>query len=715
MSGQIFQGNHLIAETNDAPLGFEQGGIEVTQAQYDQLVEDDNVAEDTNYYITDTKVIMRNNEKYGDSINDSVSSFSTTYSSKKIDNQLEATNDIMNEVLENEQPAYNLMDYAEIYANGFGAPGSLANFKDFCAVIVPVEPGKTYYLNAVVQALTLHYLDSSKALVVTSSAQGSSITVPSNQSIAYLSIPMNGNNIASMVISDAPISTNGNLGPIYYGYCGVDEQELRYHSKEGFWRWSDKQSIRIPLQSFYSDEEAQAVNPSYNTNTYYNGALNPTNAAAWWKYFITKSNKVGFGWKGGLHANYNVVSATAPRVWQYGINSTGGTTNYSAGFIIIGKNSLNMVLAVSATGQVYIMQDKQGKVTSGKTYKDWITLNDATTSPISGSMTSEEASSYDFLGKKCWYERTDRYIDLTCVSDRFIHWNLAEIEALVDNFDYSSLGADAYHAFTFDEFEPCFGFLAYDASEVYMMQYFCSFFGTAPVTYAGTSVKVDTDATKWSGKEWYCYGTSMTAENYHGYAEKLATLSGMNIHNYGLGGSGIIPALHPSDNTKTRCMRTSDGKADADLITVEIIPNDMSGTLGTATDTSDATFLGNLNQILQYLQENCPKAQIVILTATRSRYNYQDQSETYPPESANVSKWIEWEDGVKEVCRRNCVQYWNGTDNCGLGYHRVKSATSGNTYVQDQIHLTDVGALNLAEYFFSKLKQLPLWHTTYDI
>lgn len=68
MSGQIFQGNHLIAETNDAPLGFEQGGIEVTQAQYDQLVEDGNVAEDTNYYITDTKVIMRNNEKIADVI-----------------------------------------------------------------------------------------------------------------------------------------------------------------------------------------------------------------------------------------------------------------------------------------------------------------------------------------------------------------------------------------------------------------------------------------------------------------------------------------------------------------------------------------------------------------------------------------------------------------------------------------------------------------------
>lgn len=61
--------------------------IEVTQAQYDQLVEDGNVAEDTDYYITDTKVIMRNNVRYS-VIDDSVISKEKTWSSDKIKKEL---------------------------------------------------------------------------------------------------------------------------------------------------------------------------------------------------------------------------------------------------------------------------------------------------------------------------------------------------------------------------------------------------------------------------------------------------------------------------------------------------------------------------------------------------------------------------------------------------------------------------------------------------
>jgi lysophospholipase L1-like esterase len=248
----------------------------------------------------------------------------------------------------------------------------------------------------------------------------------------------------------------------------------------------------------------------------------------------------------------------------------------------------------------------------------------------------------------------------------------------------------------------------------------CAWLSTDAVVYENNEEedeesKIEEILQPWKGKEWYCYGTSMTDESYNGYAPKLATLSGMNMHNFGKGGSGIIPSLHDSDNIKTRCMRTSDGKTNADLITVEVIPNDMSGTLGEPTDTSNDTFLGNLNQIIQYLFENCPKAQIVILNATRARYQYQQTSTTFPPESATVTKWLQWEDGVKEVCRRHSIQYWNGASECGLGYHRMKSATSGNTYVKDQIHLTDVGAENLAYFFNSKLKQLPQWHTTYDL
>lgn len=54
MSGKIYQGSRLVAQTNDAPLGFEDKGIELENlAQYEQLKKDGNLQEDVNYYIKD--------------------------------------------------------------------------------------------------------------------------------------------------------------------------------------------------------------------------------------------------------------------------------------------------------------------------------------------------------------------------------------------------------------------------------------------------------------------------------------------------------------------------------------------------------------------------------------------------------------------------------------------------------------------------------------
>lgn len=54
MSGKIYQGSRLVAQTNDAPLGFEDKGIELENlAQYRQLENDGNLQEDVNYYIKD--------------------------------------------------------------------------------------------------------------------------------------------------------------------------------------------------------------------------------------------------------------------------------------------------------------------------------------------------------------------------------------------------------------------------------------------------------------------------------------------------------------------------------------------------------------------------------------------------------------------------------------------------------------------------------------
>lgn len=80
MSGKIYQGSRLVAQTNDAPLGFEDKGIELESlAQYEQLEKDGNLQEDVNYYIKGGEA--------GAIIDDETTSTSTTWSSEKISNK----------------------------------------------------------------------------------------------------------------------------------------------------------------------------------------------------------------------------------------------------------------------------------------------------------------------------------------------------------------------------------------------------------------------------------------------------------------------------------------------------------------------------------------------------------------------------------------------------------------------------------------------------
>ena len=203
---------------------------------------------------------------------------------------------------------------------------------------------------------------------------------------------------------------------------------------------------------------------------------------------------------------------------------------------------------------------------------------------------------------------------------------------------------------------------------------------------------------QWQGKKWYCYGTSMTKRGT--YSKCLAQYAGLEEHNFGKSGSGIIPEFHGKDNIKTRCMCLTDGKEDADLITVEVIPNDMKGELGEVTDLCDDTFCGNLNQIIEYLLSNT-NATLAILLASRSRYQHDDPSVKFPPGSEKVKAWMAWEDAVITICRMHGIPCWNGASEAGLGYYRI---AKDDTLVQDQIHLTDKGGELLAKYFWGRLK-----------
>ena len=209
---------------------------------------------------------------------------------------------------------------------------------------------------------------------------------------------------------------------------------------------------------------------------------------------------------------------------------------------------------------------------------------------------------------------------------------------------------------------------------------------------------------QWFGKSWYAYGTSLTATTSGKYATYLEELSGMVLTNKGIGGGGICS----NTNIKIAVMNTTDGKTNADIITLEVGANDTSATLGTIYDTGDDTFCGALNQCIRYLQENT-SAQIVVISSTVSRYSASDPDNKLPPETTygtdNHTKYDQIK-AIEEVCKINGVYHIPMGEGSGLGYARMN-----NSYLVDNIHHTELGGYNLAHFLWQKLKNIPLWYT----
>lgn len=203
----------------------------------------------------------------------------------------------------------------------------------------------------------------------------------------------------------------------------------------------------------------------------------------------------------------------------------------------------------------------------------------------------------------------------------------------------------------------------------------------------------------WSGKTWYAYGTSITNINNEGkYPTYLAQLSGMKLVNKGISGGGIgnLGAYSQGQVYNAIC-NTTDGKTDADLITLECGANDCSADvpLGTIYDTGTSTLCGCFNDCIRYLQANTT-AQIVVIPSVATK--------TEPTAS---NKYYEFQLLMKQMCFINRVEFIDGND-C-LGYGRINGNT---TYTSDSIHQTNLGGYNLAKSIWAKLKDVPLFYTS---
>jgi len=202
----------------------------------------------------------------------------------------------------------------------------------------------------------------------------------------------------------------------------------------------------------------------------------------------------------------------------------------------------------------------------------------------------------------------------------------------------------------------------------------------------------------WKGKLWYAYGTSMTSVKQGEYVPVVEKRSGLKVVNKGIPGGSLTPDGLGSSNVKKAIMTLEDGKADADLITIDVLPNE-GYVVGDIYDICDESFCGCLNQSLRYLQENT-KAQIVLIIMIGAN---QDS-----PEKENEKRHItqfEFAHKIEQVARLNSVPIINVFCESGFGYARVKN----KDYQLDNIHLNKLGGLNMGNFVWSKLKDIPLW------
>ncbi len=202
----------------------------------------------------------------------------------------------------------------------------------------------------------------------------------------------------------------------------------------------------------------------------------------------------------------------------------------------------------------------------------------------------------------------------------------------------------------------------------------------------------------WNGKLWYAYGTSMTSEETQKYVSVVEQLSGLKAVNKGVPGGCLAPDGFGNGSLKKAVLDLEDGKENADLITLEVLPNE-GAKVGNIYDVDDESFCGCLNQCIRFLQEKTA-AQIVVIVMISSNTN--------PPELPSKKRGIpqyEFAEIIEKVARLNSVPVINAFTNSGFGYARVKN----KEYQVDNIHLNDLGGINMGKFIWSKLKNIPDW------
>ena len=180
------------------------------------------------------------------------------------------------------------------------------------------------------------------------------------------------------------------------------------------------------------------------------------------------------------------------------------------------------------------------------------------------------------------------------------------------------------------------------------------------------------------------------------YAEVLAQETGMQVLNYGVGGTRIarqerksaVPSWDEDFNTRARRMEKT-----ADIVAVFGGTNDYGhgfAPVGTPDDQGEDTFYGAINSLFSYLRKTYPTSFLFVMTPLHRINEQRLTGDGYKPAMLPLKGYV---DIIREVAEKYSIPVLDLYKNAGIypdfEEHRV-------AYAPDGLHPNDRGHRKLA-------------------
>jgi hypothetical protein len=209
-----------------------------------------------------------------------------------------------------------------------------------------------------------------------------------------------------------------------------------------------------------------------------------------------------------------------------------------------------------------------------------------------------------------------------------------------------------------------------------------------------------TEGLQWYGKQWLAFGTSITSTTQGKYVTPLATLSGMNVTNYGIPG-GTIGVVGGVSNGNILTDIKSRNLSGANLITLEGFVNDFVTNLplGQIGDTTNSTFAGALYDAITYIQQNSNATLVVFTEHTGQLFeSTSGDFRVTRPNSLGLYQY-QYNDMTVKMCQYLNVPVIRAGEKSMINQWNPE-------YLIDHIHHTELGGEQYANTIWDELKMI---------